>query len=263
MPVQRRSAFLFLSSPALILTDLEFFKEDANRSSRADCFLLHLIGGCVCVCVERIEGNGGWMCNHLDVLLIWLFCLSNYILCSLQPEMSLKWHLLLNTVSSLSAVCLFGGVSWCLCNFLVYVREICSVCMHLYRRHQRKKSFGFKISRYRNITTQSLSNPVCLSASFCLFLWLPFILPCSQWSIIWIKCLHNKISVVHCVSVLISSVFVVSSCYGEDSLLKTSAWTQHNSRERHAKYDFTKVQFCQYQEPYYQVYTWPLRSRWG
>lgn len=70
------------------------------------------------------------MCNHLDVLLIWLFCLSNYILCSLQPEMSLKWHLLLNTVSSLSAVCLFGvlcalgsvrGVSLCLCNFLVYV----------------------------------------------------------------------------------------------------------------------------------------------
>jgi len=26
------------------------------------------------------------MCNHSDVLLIWLFCLSNYILCSLQPE---------------------------------------------------------------------------------------------------------------------------------------------------------------------------------
>ncbi len=52
------------------------------------------------------------MSNHLDVLLIWLLCLTNYIVCSLRPEKSLKWHLLLNTVSSLSAVCLVLAGVW-------------------------------------------------------------------------------------------------------------------------------------------------------
>ncbi len=153
----------------------------------------------MCVCGADTR-KWRWMSNHLDVLLIWLLCLTNYIVCSLQPEKSLKWHLLLNTVV-LSVSCVFG-VSWRLGNFLVYVHER---RMRLRRRHQRK-SFGLKISRYRNTTTQLLSNPVCFSISFYLFLWLPFILPCSQWNSIWIKCLHNKISVGYCVSVLILSV---------------------------------------------------------
>ncbi len=68
----------------------------------------------------------------------------------------------------LSVSCVFG-VSWRLGNFLVYVHEIRSVCMRLRRRHQRK-SFGLKISRYRNTTTQLLSNPVCFSVSVSLSL---------------------------------------------------------------------------------------------
>lgn len=93
---------------------------------------------------------------------------------------SLKWHL--NTGSFLSQLCVYGVLA-------LFRSLFVNVCLFgLQLRHQKKQLQSSSLQTLKHNNTVFVW---CWTIS--VSLWLPFILPCSRWNVIWIQSLNNKI----------------------------------------------------------------------